>query len=155
MPQYAPVLFQELLLPLPHRKPEQSAPCSPWQEPFLPSEWPDNYHIYFFPPFSFPFSYCPKFLISVFMAGHQMSWLCFPKQWNFLSASLFTPRAAVMEPASTNGAGLYAGICHDLVQCFYSRVRYRNGRDQHFCIRMQRIGIELIRVCDFHKISQI
>ena len=89
------------------------------------------------------------------MAGYQMSWLCFPKQWNFLPASLFTPRAAVMEPASANGAGLYAGICHDLIQRFYSRVRYRNRRNQHFCIRMQRIGIELVRICDFHKISQI
>ena len=60
-----------------------------------------------------------------------------------------------MEAAAPDRSGLYSGIRNDLIQSFDSRVRNRNRGDQHFCIRMQRIGIELICICDLHEISKI
>ena len=84
-----------------------------------------------------------------------MSRLHLTKCRGFLSAAFLTPRTAVMEATAPDRSGLYSGIRNDLIQSFDSRVRNRYRGDQHFCIRMQRIGIELICICDLHEISKI
>ena len=89
------------------------------------------------------------------MTCYHMSRLHLTKCRGFLSAAFLTPRTAVMEATAPDRSGLYSGIRNDLIQSFDSRVRNRYRGDQHFCIRMQRIGIELICICDLHEISKI
>ena len=63
----------------------------------------------------------------IFVAGYHMSWFDLVKLWNFPAAALLAPRTAVMKAASADLSGLDAGIRDDLIQCFYSRIRDRDG----------------------------